>query len=335
VLNCSSYFLLQFFFFKLSFLKTIVVWVVLGLFTFWLFSTFNFFIKKYRYSKYTSAIQRFWKRAFMCFWLIEGFLFAILFYYLLNATGEPLFMYDIYALYIFSLVSFKDFIINSFLVVILLNLFTYLLINLKSTTLKKNSYLLLLISFILFYIFFIEFYQVYYLLNFYTEYTWIYSEDDNIWELEYDIPRTRNKNHYLTLIIIGKFWHYVFILCSWIFFLMKMLETNRIRYSILSMNFQNLILFYVMSWICLYSWVKFIIRRFMDQPFYWFLTSFRDNNFNSILNDLFLYFYFGLSLSPNFLKKIIDFGFFYFNLKVYQNFTTSSIFYTTIFRDFF
>ena len=274
-----------FFFFKLSFVKAVANWTGLGLFVFWLLSTFNFFIKRYRYGKYTSAIQRFWKRAFMCFWMIEGFLFIIFFYYLLNASSEPYFMYDTYGLYINQLLIIKNFLLNAFLVVITINLFIFILINTKFSTFKKNTYLLIIITLILLYLLFVESYQFYYLLNYYVDYTWVFSEDDNVWELDYDTPRTRNRNHYITLIIVAKFWHYIFIFASWVFFIMKTLELGRIRYTFLSMNFQNTVLFYIMNWLCLYSWLKWVFRRFMDQTYYWFFTSFRPTTLNVILND--------------------------------------------------
>ena len=42
-----------------------------------LWQTFMFFYKTYQISKYTTQNQRFWKRSLTLFWLIEGFLFAI------------------------------------------------------------------------------------------------------------------------------------------------------------------------------------------------------------------------------------------------------------------
>jgi len=316
----------SFFVFKLPFLKTLSLWFLLGFFGLYFFSTFNFFIKRYKYGKYTSAVQRFWKRAFMCFWLIEGFFFIILIYYLFNASGEPLFGYDTFGLYTWQLLSVKNFIFNSFFIVFIIHLFIFLIINIKFISLRKNIYLFLALTVGYLYLLFSESYQCYYILNFYIEYTWSYSEDDSTWELTYDIPRTRNKNHYLTFIIIAKFWHYVFIFISWIFFLMKTLELNRIRYSFLSMNFQNIIFFYIMSWIYLYSWLKWVLRRFFDQSYYWFFNSFRPITLNCLINDFFLY----LFNSINFYKKInkytYNFSFFYLNFKYNQFFSITTIF---------
>jgi len=325
----------SFFIFKFSFLKTISLWFLFGFFTLYLFSTFNFFIKRYKYGKYTSAIQRFWKRAFMCFWLIEGFFFIILIYYLFNASGEPIFGYDTFGLYTWQLLSVKNFIFNSFLIILLIHTFIYLLINIKYISLQKNIYFFLFLTFGYFYILFSESYQCYYLLNFYIEYMWLYSEDDSVWELTLDIPRTRNKNHYITFIIIAKFWHYIFIFISWIFFLMKTLELNRIRYAFLSMNFQNIIFFYIMSWIYLYSWVKWILRRFLDQSYYWFFTSFRPTTLNILINDFFLYLFNAFNFQIIIKKYRYNFNFFYLNFKNNQKYSPAFLFNQSVVYDFF
>lgn len=324
----------SFFLYKLSFIKALFNWVGLGLFVFWLLSTFNFFLKRYRYSKYTSAIQRFWKRAYMCFWIIEGFLFMIFFYYLLNASAEPIFMYDTYGLYITQLISLKTFLLNAYLIVLVINLVAYLLINIKTVSLRKGTILLLFVTVALLYVLFVESYQFYYLLNFYDEYTWVLAESDNVWELESDKPRTRNRNHYLTLIIIAKFWHYIFIFASWVFFVVKTLELNRIRYAFLSMNYQNIILFYIMNWLCLYSWLKWIFRRFADQTYYWFFTSFRPTTINIIVNDLLLYVRGILTSGITCFKSTFNFNFFHINIDLitlygqasYFKFIISSVF---------
>ena len=67
------------YFFQLQFLKQLAIWLVIGLIFYWLISGFNFFVKHYQFGKFTSQIQRFWKRTNTCFWLIEGFLILIFF----------------------------------------------------------------------------------------------------------------------------------------------------------------------------------------------------------------------------------------------------------------
>ena len=60
-----------------KFLFTIVS---LGFFTYLLISGFVFFLKKYKYGKYTTAMHRYWRRTFSIFWLLEGYLFLVFLY---------------------------------------------------------------------------------------------------------------------------------------------------------------------------------------------------------------------------------------------------------------
>ena len=262
----------------------------------------------------------------MCFWLIEGFLFLIFFYYLLNASGEPFFMFDTYGLYIHNLIQIKNFLLVAFLVVVVIHILIFLLISIKFTTLRKNIYLLLIITLVLLYILFTESYQFYYLLNFYVDYIWNLSEDDNIWELDYDIPRTRNKNHYITLIVIAKFWHYIFIFASWVFFVVKTLELNRVRYAFLSMNLQNIIIFYLMNWLCLYSWLKWVVRRYLDQTYYWFFTSFRPVTLNIILSDFISYVSGLVFMGSSVFKHTYNYSFYYMFASMDSIYVQSSFF---------
>ena len=64
----------------LTFNKLVFEWTLIIMFLYWLFSGFVFFIKKYQYSKFTSVIQRFWKRTYILFWLIESGVFLIFFF---------------------------------------------------------------------------------------------------------------------------------------------------------------------------------------------------------------------------------------------------------------
>jgi hypothetical protein len=84
------YFVYTMFFFKIQFLKQLSIWFVIVMIYFWLMSGFNFFLKRYQYGKFTSAIQRFWKRTNTYFWMIEGFLLLIFFYYYLNSSQETI-----------------------------------------------------------------------------------------------------------------------------------------------------------------------------------------------------------------------------------------------------
>ena len=99
----------------LPFNKIIFEWTLIIMFLYWLLSGFVFFIKKYQYSKFTSVIQRFWKRTYIIFWLIESGVFLTFFYLTLNASEEPTYMYDqmkLYKTHLFSCLS-NRFLISS------------------------------------------------------------------------------------------------------------------------------------------------------------------------------------------------------------------------------
>lgn len=307
-----------FYCFKLPFLRTTAGWLLVLLFGLWLFSGFNHFLKRYKFGKYTTAMQRFWKRAYMCFWMIEGFLFIIFFYYTLIASAEPRFFFDIMSYFVPHCIKPTKFLLNCFLIVILIIVSSILLISIKFKTLRQIVPYLTLITLILFYILLQESYQFYYLLNFYNDAFWVMDEESYGWELEYEIPRARNRLHYTTLIIIAKFWHYIFIFLSWVFFVMKSLEQKRIRYAFFAMNIQNFIIFYIMNWVCMHAWLKWVFRRFMDQQYYWFFSSFRVTTLNNIISDVsnlifnFIIFFFKKLLKFN-LKTNYLFEFYFYH----------------------
>ena len=96
----------------LPFNKIIFAWVLVAMFLYWLISGFVFFVKKYQYSKFTAAIQRFWKRTYIIFWVIEAGTFSIFFYLTLNASSEPVYMYDQIKIYKTHLFSWRWFLIK-------------------------------------------------------------------------------------------------------------------------------------------------------------------------------------------------------------------------------
>lgn len=274
------------FFFQINFLKQLGLWfIVLNLF-FWLISGFNFFIKRYRFGKFTSAIQRFWKRANMCFWLVEGFLFLLFYYYFLNSSQEPVYMYDASSLnqeYLLSLISgFKSLVILA-LVIFLLTLFMLRLPHLLFT--QQLVFLLLATACIL-NIFYIESYQFYYVLNIFNEGSWVFDEDTNVYTYTYEAPRLRTKQFYFLMCLIAKYWHFVFIFISWIFFLIKSFESKRVKYNLLSYNIQNLIILYVLNILTYAQWFKFLFHRYLETIYYWFFTNYDSKVYSFIWTEL-------------------------------------------------
>lgn len=278
ILLSLIYFLYTIFFFKIQFLKQLSVWFIIGMMFFWLISGFNFFIKRYQFGKFTSQIQRFWKRTNTSFWLIEGFLLLIFFYYYLNSSQEPLYMYDYSSLNQEHLVSLYTIGFNVVILSIIIYFMYFTLLRLNSNSWEQLSLNLVAISIFIFFSFFVETYQFYYVISVFNERLWFFNEEDNIWSIELDNPILRTKTQYFLVCLIAKYWHFLFIFLSWIFFLMKSFEKKKITYVLFGSNLQNIILLFVLNLACYVQWLKWIYRRFFDLPYNWFFTNI-DNKF--------------------------------------------------------
>lgn len=280
------YFLYTIFFFKIQFLKQLAVWFVIGMLYFWLMSGFNFFLKRYQYGKFTSQIQRFWKRTNMCFWLIEGFLILLFFYYFLNSSQEPLYMYDYSSLNQEYLLSLQSISLNIILLslVIYFMYFTMLRINLNNWV--QLSLYLIIISIFIFFSFFVETYQFYYVISTFNERLWVFNEEENLWNLDVENPILRVKQDYLLVCLIAKYWHFLFIFLSWVFFLIKSFEKKKITIVLFGVNLQNVIILYVLNFACYLQWFKWVYRRFFDLPYTWFMTNIDSRFFVKLFNEI-------------------------------------------------
>lgn len=269
----------------------------------------------------------------MIFWLIESFLFLIFIYLTLNANNESTFMYDNSQFYKNHLFSWRWFLLKIFPLTLLV-IFSYIfLISFKWLHFSKINLYLLLFTLLLLYVLWLEFYQFYFILNFYGTLSWVYDSTDHLWVLESDFKKTRIVNHYVTIAIIAKFWHLIFIFLFWVFFLLRSNEFNRYRYPFFSANLQNFIMLYILSWIYMYPWLKFFIRRFLDNPYYWFYVNTRRNFFRIFFNDLKL-FYFGFCESAfvSFYRfNFIDY-YYYFSTSFFNNYSQYK---KNILRDYF
>lgn len=301
----------------LPFNKIIFAWIGVIMFSYWLISGFVFFIKKYQFGKYTSAIQRFWRRSYILFWLIEAATFSVFLFLTINASQESFYMFDQISFYKTHLYSWRFFLLKIFPIVILILATYFMLVSLKWNIFSKNVPFLIFITLNLTYIVWLEVYQFIHILNFYGNFNWIYDVDEHIWSLELEPRRTRIVNHYVMLLFILKFWHIVFIYGFWVFFVLRSLEIGRIRYPLLSANFQNFIILYIFAWVFMYPWFKFFFKNFLYSPYTWFYVNNRRIFFRVIFNDLKLIMY-GLFdylnyFKLNFLSKF-DYNFIYWNL---------------------
>ena len=292
------YFFISLFYIQIDIAKQTAVWYIFGIIYYLLMSTFNSFLIKYKYGKFTSAIQRFWKRTGMVFWLIEGFLFLLFFYYFLNSSQEPLYMFDYSSLNQELLIQLKITFKNLLLLSLAIYLSFILIINLNYLNYFQNLFILLLILLIVFYSLYIESYQFIYIISLYADKFWLFEDISQSWILEIEQNNIRVKQQYFILCLIAKYWHFIFIFISWFFFFIKSIEIKKISYTMLGYNTQNLLILYVLNILCLIQWIKYGSKKFLEITYYWFHIQYDDK----ILNNFFFEIY-------NIILSLLNFNF--------------------------
>ena len=299
---CVGFIYFSFFLKSLPFSKIFAGYILVGNMFYLLFSGFVFFIKKYQYRLFTSVIQRFWRRSLIIFWAIEGSLFTCFVYLIFNASQEPIHTYDNIQIYKTHFYSWRFFLAKMFLSSLLIILTYMLLISLKWNTFTKTNNFALFITVILLYIAWLEFYQFFHLMNCYGTSNWVYDFNEHLWNLELEFKRTRIVNHYVTIGLIAKFWHIVFAVVFWLFFLLRGIESSRFRYPLLAANLQNFLLVYFMGWLYMYPWFKFVARKVLDVPYFWFFVNNRKLGAFLFFNDIKLYTWAVLDIFDSFFQ---------------------------------
>ena len=290
VILATTFIYVMFLIKTLPFLKLMFTYFLAASLFYLLISGFVFFFKKYQYRYYTTAIQRFWRRTLIIFWFIEGCLFITFFYLTINANQEPIYMYDNIQFYKTHLFSWRYFFVKIVPTILIIVLLYTALVGLNFYTFTAVSNILLLATVLILFVTWTEFYQFFHLLNYYGTLNWVYDIDEHLWNLEAELKRTRIINHYTTICLIAKFWHIVFAVIFWVFFILRSLESERYRYPLLASNIQNFIIIYVMSWLYMFPWLKYIARKALDMPFYWFFINNRKLGFFLLFNDIKLFF---------------------------------------------
>ena len=281
--------------------QTLFFWVGLTMLLYWLISGFVFFVKKYQFSRYTSVIQRFWRRTYILFWLIESCLLMVFFYLAFNSSQESFYMFDQGYFLKSHLFSWKIFIFKCILVVALI-IYSYLvLLNIKWNTFNKNILNLVFLTVLLLYFVWTEFYQIYWVSNFYANFFWLYDFEEAVWSLEWDARRTRILNHYIMVLFLLKFWHIIFIFVCWVFFLLRSNELDIITYPLYSFNFQNFLILFLMMWLFMYPWLKHTFHWLSELPYYWFYVNIH-SDFGKILVNDFIVFYKAVFFNDYFLN---------------------------------
>lgn len=268
----------------------------LGFFTYLLLSGFVFFFKKYKYSKYTTAMHRYWRRTFSIFWLLEGYLFLVFLYLAVFANSEPYFMYDNMQAFKTLIYPWRLFVQESVALIVIIVILRYSLIRLKDMTPTKLYVMVLSVTTIMLFMTWSEFYQFFYTLNHYNSINWTYDEESFTWSMDTETKKTRILLHYITLCIIAKFWHFVFILGFWIFSVLRWSQLNTVHYPLLGANLQNFVILYLLNWIVMYPWVKHVFRRHLFKNYTWMYTNFRNSGSRIFFIDTLNYFYMLIAL---------------------------------------
>lgn len=277
-------------YYNINLIRQLAAWAIVGLLFFWLMSGFNFFLKRYRFGKFTSAIQRFWKRTNVYFWMIEGFLFCLFFYYYINSSQEVFYFYDESNLNQNLLVSLPSFYIANILLVFLIMYSIFLLMTLPTLTYQQQLLHLKIITILIVYIFLIECYQFYYVITLFSEMFWEFDNSSNLWNANWRNPKIRVKTQYLILALIAKYWHFLFIFFSWLFLVLKSFEQKRIHYTLFGVNLQNCILLLILNTLFSINWLRWLFRRFYDTTYYWFFVDFNGWFSETFLSEFSLFF---------------------------------------------
>lgn len=284
-----SFFFFIFFinYFSINLIKQLGIWIIIGSLFFWLISGFNFFLKRYEYSKFTAVISRFWKRTNVYFWLTEGFLFILFTYYYLNSSQEPVYMYDYNSLMQTYLPNLYNFYLNIIFLVFIICYFYFWFMNYNHFYFQQNIFNVIIVILGVLYIYLVESYQFYYLLNYFTENIWIYDNSSNIWVLDYETPKTRVRQQYFIFLLIAKYLHFIFIFIALLFWSIKSFEQKKFTFTLTGWNIQNLLILFWLNIVFILYWLKWIYRRFYDSIFFWFFTDFNFYRLKFLLLEIF------------------------------------------------
>lgn len=263
--------------------KLFFVWGSWGFFLYIFISGFNFFGKKYSYGKYTEALQRFWKRSFSIFWLLEGFIFVAFVYLTFNASSEVVYSYDPQVLFKLRFISLRFFFFKMLALTFLILCFT--LVSSINLNKKFNMFIFNTTSLFVIIIFLIESDQYISILNYSNFFEWSFNHSDFV--LDSDFRKARIVNSYVLLIGIAKYLHILFIVFIWFFNMSKNLENLESRDYISSACSQNAIILYILNWFSIYPYVKYFFRTYYYSTFSWFFFDFKNDSIFNFVKFLF------------------------------------------------
>lgn len=214
--------------------------------------------------------------------------------------------------------SWRFFIYENSLVMIIIFLLNLTLVRLKEISTVKLLISLLLTSIVYFYLTYTEFYQLYYTVSHYNPTVWLFDYEFSKWYIDLETTQTKRTRillHFVTICLIAKFWHFIFILSFWIFSVSKWLQTKQVTFQLLGANLQNAIILYLLNWILMYPWIKIAFRKFLFRHYKWLYVNFRSIGVRVILNDFIFYTSTLLYKQVSLVEKIkLNYAFIYYNI---------------------
>jgi len=255
---------------KLAYVNKLTLSIlVIFFFCYYLWFGFTNFVKLYRFSRYTSSIQRFWRRTFAAFWGLEFGVFVVFLYLTAKASSEPIYVYDYLRLHVKLAPSYKDFLFRSLLYVYAISALTHLLLVLRWSLWTIQVYYIVAATALLVYIVYLDFYQFIYAISTYGGIQWSFDVDILNWWLQPTYTKNRPLNHYIMLCLVVKFWHVVFVFLFWLFFIIRSIEISKLRFLNVSLNTQNTIIIYILSWVPMFIWIQYASSIFFSSQYYW------------------------------------------------------------------
>jgi hypothetical protein len=205
-------------------------------------------------------------------------------YLTFNSSSEVLYFYDYQSLFKTHLFSFRIFFFKLLLITAIISFTFFLLGSFEFLKPSVIFFYILVISVMLLYTTWTEFTQFFHFINFCDYFTWNYSSDVYEWVLENEFRKTRIVNNYVLVCVVAKFWHLIIIVLIWFFSANRILENSDSREYLLGANLQNFIILYLLNWISMYPWFKFMARKYLNISYLWFSAQFRERFFSNFFN---------------------------------------------------
>lgn len=251
---------------------------------YWVASIFVFLWKRSLYSSYTTVIQRYWKRSFYLFWVLEGFLFSIYIYLVLVAPTEVEWLLD--QPYSFHNDPNSGSVFTQTLIYpLLLILATHTLqLNLANSSNASKVAVLILLTGVLGVVVGSETFQVTALSMYFNGLSWVYDGEGVIWSLETDMDKMRTINQYIYLMTVLKYWHVLFILAVWLMTLTLFIESGKLFHGSVALNRQNFTFLYMFSLLGLVFSYKTLTNKVSEYVYYWFHVNSNHSFISAFVN---------------------------------------------------